>query len=72
MSPTMQTYTDYQTAYDAAVELARLTNQNVAIRSVKEYGKAVYAIKFASRNDSDYDRAEIVKPTDPRVERRTK
>jgi hypothetical protein len=36
MSPTMQSYTDYPAAYDAALELARLTNDHVHGESTGE------------------------------------
>lgn len=57
--------TNYKDAHQAAVELARLTRCDVAIRWVKEFGKDGFNVSLASKNDSDYARAEIVKPMDP-------
>ena len=60
-------FADYHEAYNAAVDKARSCGLDVAIRFVKEYGKAGYNVSFASRNDSDYARAEIVTPKHPRT-----
>lgn len=56
-----QTYTDYHTAYAAAITLARLCKHDVALRRT---GNS-YTISLASRNDSDHSRAEIVTPSHP-------
>ena len=58
-------YLEWKAAHAAAVALARSTHHDVALRKVKEFGKVGYNIKLASLNDSDYARAEIVKPGDP-------
>ena len=60
-------FTDYHEAYNAAVDMARSCHHDVALRFVKEYGKAGYNLSFASRNDSDYARAEIVTPKHPKT-----
>ena len=52
-------------AHAHAVRLARKLNLNVAIRFVKEFGKYGYNVGLASINDSDYAKAQIVKPSDP-------
>jgi hypothetical protein len=65
-------YTDYQEAYNAAVELATSCNIDVAIRAVREYGKPGFNVAFASKNDSDYARAEIVTPKHPKTKGGTK
>jgi len=58
-------YSTWKEAHDAAVRKARLLGCDVAIRGVKEYGRLGYNINIASRNDSDYAKAEIVTPRDP-------
>lgn len=63
-------YANYEDAYDAAVTRARTANIDVAIRRTSEYGKWGYNVSYASRNDSDYVRAEIVTPNHPRVQRK--
>ena len=60
----MESIRDYHLARQAAEQRAAFTGLDVAIRKVKEYGIVRYTINFASRNDSDYDMAEIVQPTD--------
>ena len=62
-------FTDYQDAYDEAQQRAVRLGIDQAIRKVKWYGKVRFCVASASRNDSDYARAEIVTPTDPRVGR---
>ena len=56
---------DYQMAADYARHLARALNQDIALRGVVWYGKHRITVSGASRNDSDYARSEIVRPTDP-------
>jgi hypothetical protein len=58
-------FTDWKDAHTAAVEYARDTQHDVALRRVREFGKTGFNISLASRNDSDYALAEIVTPTDP-------
>ena len=65
----MDDFTDYRDAYDEAQRRAVRLQIDQAIRVVKWYGKLRFCVACASRNDSDYARAEIVKPTDPRVAR---
>jgi len=60
-----QAFPDYNDAHRAASAKAREHGSDVAIRKGKEYGRTVYRVSFASRNDSDYALAEIVRPTDP-------
>ena len=55
-------FTDYHEAARYARDKATASNLDVAIRRVKEFGKDGYNVSFASRNDSDYALAEIVKP----------
>ncbi len=55
-------FTDWKQAHTRAQELANQTGQNVALRKVSEFGKAGFNVSLASGNDSDYDRAEIVRP----------
>ena len=57
-------FASWNEAHAEAQKMADDTGQNVAIRTVKEYGKTGYNVSFASSNDSDYSRAEIVKPGD--------
>jgi len=61
----MQRFTEWKDAHTAAQSLANQCQLDVAIRKVKEFGKLGYNVSFASRNDSDYARAEIVKPVKP-------
>lgn len=49
-------------AHEYARTQADSTGLDVAIRAVKEFGGLGYNVSFASRNDSDYARAEIVRP----------
>jgi hypothetical protein len=55
-------YLDWKEARQAAQSQANKYGLDVAIRGVREYGKLGYNVSFASRNDSDYARAEIVTP----------
>ena len=57
-------FTDWKEAHAAAVEYANFAKMDVALRAVKEFGKRGFSISIASRNDSDYARAEIVRPGD--------
>ena len=52
----------YETAYSAARDRANSSGLDVAIRKTKEYGRLGLNVSYASRNDSDYARAEIVNP----------
>lgn len=63
----MNTFDTYNEAYDHAREKARFLNLNIAIRKVKEFGKTRFVVSCASKMDSDYARAEIVRPDDPFV-----
>ena len=55
----------WKEAHTAAAHKARTHGLDVAIRHVKEFGRKGYNVSFAHKNDSDYARAEIVKPGDP-------
>lgn len=55
----------YRNAVQEARVMATKTGLDMAVRRVKEYGRDGYNVSFASRNDSDYARAEIVKPGEP-------
>ena len=61
----MQTFTDWKEAHTFAVRYARQLHMDVALRKVRHYGKPLFAVTLASRNDSDYVMAEIVRPGDP-------
>jgi len=52
----------YPDALAEAQRRAATTGLNVAIRVTLEYGKEGFNVSFASVNDSDYARAEIVRP----------
>ena len=56
-------HSTWEEAHATAQKLADQTGQDVAIRRVREYGKDGFNVSYASRNDSDYARAEIVKPS---------
>lgn len=60
----MPVFDDYKVARKAAEIAAHDTCLDIAIRKVREYGKVRFAVSFACRNDSDYARAEIVRPED--------
>lgn len=60
----MRRFSDWKDAHDEATKLANHVKLDVAIRKVKEYGKVGYNVTLASRNDSDYALAEIVKPSE--------
>ncbi len=55
-------FTDYKEAAEYARKRANELKIDQAIRAVKEYGKMGYNVACASRNDSDYARAEIIMP----------
>lgn len=55
-------FTDYHAARAAAQVKADATGLDVAIRACREYGRKVFNVSFACRNDSGYNRAEIVRP----------
>jgi ATPase family associated with various cellular activities (AAA) len=57
-----QRFTDWKAAHTYAQNLANTTGQDVAIRAANEFGKKGFNVSIASKNDSDYARAEIVKP----------
>lgn len=59
-------YATWQAAHAAAADKANRLQLDVALRAVKWYGKCGYTVTLASRNDSDYARAEIVHPGSPR------
>jgi len=60
----MTRFTEWLEAREHAIAKAQQSGLDVAIRRVKEFGKVGYSVSFASKNDSDYARAEIVKPHD--------
>ena len=55
-------FTDYLEAAAEARTRANASGLDIAIRATTEYGKRGFNVSYASRNDSDYARAEIVKP----------
>ena len=55
-------FTEYRDAARWARAEATILRNDVAIRRVTEYGKRGYAVSYASRNDSDYTTAEIIRP----------
>jgi len=58
-------FTDYHEASAVARLKAREMKMDVAVRAQTEFGKKGFNVSLASRNDSDYARAEIVHPGDP-------
>ena len=58
----MDSFEFYPHAAERARADANAFQLDVAIRKVKEYGRLRYVVTFASRNDSDYATAEIVRP----------
>ena len=60
----MVRFNEWIDAREHALKLAHSTGLNTAIRAVKEFGKHGFNVGFAARNDSDYARAEVVRPTD--------
>lgn len=63
-------YTDYKEARRNAENTADRLGLDVALRGGKEYTTKGFHVHLASRNDSGYDRAEIVKPCAIRKEYR--
>ena len=55
-------YENYEDAHRYATLRANETGLDVAIRRVREYGRDGYNVTFAARMDSDYARAEIIRP----------
>lgn len=58
----MTRFTDWHEAHRYAQDKADRSGLDVAIRRVKEYGRDGFNVSYASVNDSDYARAEIVQP----------
>lgn len=58
-------FTNWSEAHTYAVTKAKECSVDFAIRFVREFGKGGYNVSIASHNDSDYSRAEIVRPNDP-------
>jgi hypothetical protein len=58
----MNEFNNYDDALEFAQKSANTLQLDIAIRKVKSFGKVVYRTNFASKNDSDYATAEIVKP----------
>jgi hypothetical protein len=56
---------EYAEAAAEARRYARQLNHDVALRKCQEYTSWGYSLSLASRNDSDYARAEIIRPADP-------
>ncbi|KKN83831.1 hypothetical protein LCGC14_0294840 [marine sediment metagenome] len=63
-SKNLQRYKTRHEAREAALAKAHKLGLDVAIRRTKEYGKEGYNVSLACTNDSDYIKAEIVRPTD--------
>jgi len=59
-------YTNWADAHAAAVDYARATHHDVALRKAWEFGKLGYNISLAMALDGDYTRAEIVREGDAR------
>jgi len=58
----MKRFIEWKDAHTHAQKLANDTKLDVAIRRTREYGRDGFNVSFASQNDSDYARAEIVRP----------
>jgi len=58
-------FTDWKEAHRAAIDLADQVGLDVAIRRQREYGKDGFNLSLACKMDSDYARAEIVRPGTP-------
>ena len=64
----MKSFKNWNDAHDYAIQISTECQNDVAIRKVKEFGTNIrYNVGFASRNDSDYAMAEIVRPNTPRT-----
>jgi hypothetical protein len=63
---------EYDEAYDTALDLARSLKGAVlvGIRKQTEYGVKGFSVSMVSPRDSDYWNAEIVRATDPKIQRR--
>ncbi len=57
------TFDTYHEAKQDADRRASGQPLDIAIRRCVEYGHVVYVVRYASRNDSDYAKAEIVPST---------
>lgn len=55
-------FDDYRQAFACAERKALESGTDMAIRRVREYGRVRYVVSFACIADSDYARAEIVRP----------
>lgn len=55
-------FADWKEAHAVAQQRANETGLDVAIRKASPYDREGFVVSFASRNDSDYATAEIVKP----------
>lgn len=60
-----QRFNDWQSAHNAAIDLANQVQLDAAIRKVKEFGKTGFNVSIFCKNDSW--NAEIVKPNTPKV-----
>lgn len=60
----MTAFKNWHDAHQFAIQQARKLGVDHAVRAVTWYGESKFAVSIACRNDSDYARAEIVKPTD--------
>lgn len=60
-------FADWKEAHTEAQKRANEVGADVAIRKISEFGKMGFNISFASRNDSDYALAEIVRPDAPKT-----
>lgn len=61
-------FESYQDARNYAEWRANESGFDIALRRVKEYGREGFNVSFAARMDSDYARAEIIRPTVARIE----
>jgi len=65
--PGREHFDSYHDAASAARARANQTGHDVAIRKASKYDRPGFIVRFASINDSDYARAEIVKPDQPKA-----
>ena len=56
------TFIRWREAHAFAIERATKTNLDIAIRKIGFARNVRYVVSFASRNDSDYHKAQIVRP----------